>query len=75
MERLKSMKELLMSCAQGQMTNLQNVDTKELGEVIDMIKDLDEAIYYCAITKEMEERKQSEYQPMIMMYGGGRRSK
>lgn len=55
MEKLKSMKECLMSCAQTQMGNLQGVDTKELGEVIDMIKDLEEAIYYCTITKTMEE--------------------
>ena len=55
MEKLKSMKECLMSCAQTQMGNLQEVDAKELGEVIDMIKDLEEAIYYCTITKAMEE--------------------
>lgn len=49
------MKECLMSCAQTQMGNLQEVDAKELGEVIDMIKDLEEAIYYCTITKAMTE--------------------
>ena len=57
MERLKSMKESLMACAQGQMGNLHNVDAKELGEVIDMIKDLEEALYYCSITKAMEEKE------------------
>ena len=36
------------------MTNLESVDTKELGEAIDMIKDLSEAIYYCIITEAME---------------------
>lgn len=56
MERLKSMKDSLVACAQAQMGNLQNVDTKELGEAIDMIKDLEEAIYYCTITKAMEEK-------------------
>lgn len=55
MERLKSMRECLMSCAESQMMNLQQVDAKELGEVVDMIKDLEEAIYYCTITKAMEE--------------------
>ena len=54
MERLKSMKETLMNYIQGQMTNLESVDTKELGEAIDMIKDLSEAIYYCTITEAME---------------------
>lgn len=54
MERLKHMKESLMNCAQGQMTHLDTVDTKELGEVIDMLKDLEEAMYYCTIVKAME---------------------
>lgn len=58
MERLKSMKESLMSCAESQMMNLQSVDAEELGEVIDMIKDLEEAIYYCTITKAMNENKE-----------------
>lgn len=69
MERLKSMKESLMACAQAQMGNLQNVDTKELGEAIDMIKDLEEAIYYCTITKAMEEKdKNGGHNQQMMMY-------
>lgn len=47
-----------MSCAQSQMSHLDMVDAKELGEVVDMIKDLEEAIYYCTIVKAMEERDQ-----------------
>ena len=54
MEKLKTMKEMLVGCVQGQLTHLDTVDTKELGEVIDMIKDLSEAIYYCTITEAME---------------------
>ena len=60
MERLKAMKETLMSAAQSQMGNLASTDTKELGEVIDMIKDLEEAIYYCSITESMKEHKEEE---------------
>lgn len=60
MDRLKSMKENLLSIAQGQMSNLSQVDTHELGEVIDMIKDLEEAVYYCTITEAMEESKQEK---------------
>ena len=41
------------------MTHLDNVDTKELGEVIDMVKDLSEAIYYCTITEAMEEKEKN----------------
>lgn len=60
MERLKQMKETLMSSVQSQLGNLDNVDAKELGEAVDMIKDLSEAIYYCTITKEMEECKEEK---------------
>lgn len=61
MDRLKTIKQTLMSCVEGQMSHLDSVDTKELGEAIDMIKDLEEAIYYCTITKAMEEGKHEEY--------------
>ena len=56
MEQLKSMKQCLVSCVQGQMGRLGEVDAKELGEAVDMIKDLSEAIYYCTITEAMEEK-------------------
>ena len=36
------------------MGDLTSVDAKELGEAVDMIKDLSEAIYYCTITESME---------------------
>lgn len=56
MEQLKQMKEALMQSVQGQVYgNLEKVDAKELGEAIDMIKDLSEAIYYCTITEAMDE--------------------
>lgn len=60
MHRLKSMKETLISCVQGQLADIKNADTKELGEAVDMIKDLEEAIYYCTITKAMEESEEKE---------------
>jgi hypothetical protein len=62
MDRLKTMKETLISCIEGQMTHLDSVDTKELGEVIDMVKDLEEAIYYGTITEAMKgEDKHSKH--------------
>ena len=54
-KRLEHMKESLMACVEMQLTHLEDVDTKELGEAIDMIKDLEEAIYYCTVTKAMKE--------------------
>jgi hypothetical protein len=49
-EVLKTMKEQLTSCVQGQLVAISKVDARELGEAVDMIKDLAEAIYYCTIT-------------------------
>ena len=62
MKQLENMKETLMSCVMAQMADLKNVDTKELGEAVDMIKDLSEAIYYCTITEAMkgEEKQQPQ---------------
>lgn len=55
MKRLRAIQESLIAQVQAQLGNLECVDTKELGEVIDMIKDIDETIYYCTITKAMNE--------------------
>lgn len=76
MKRLEHMKESLMACVESQMTHLDQVDTKELGEAIDMIKDLEEAIYYCTITKAMkendeEEKKSSQHHQQGQMYNNG----
>lgn len=60
MERLKNMKEMLVSCTQAQMADLRSADCEELGAAIDMIKDLEEAIYYCTITKAMEKKQPHE---------------
>ena len=53
-KQLEMMKEQMMSCVQSEMSNLKEADTKELGEAVDIIKDLSEAIYYCTITEAME---------------------
>ena len=62
-ERMKHMKETLMNCVSGQLGDLSSVDAKELGEAMDMIKDLSEAIYYCTITESMEksDKEKKEY--------------
>ena len=62
-ERMKHMKETLMNCISGQLGDLSSVDSKELGEAMDMVKDLSEAIYYCTITESMEksDKEKKEY--------------
>lgn len=78
MKQLEQMKKTLMGCVSTQMLDLKNTDTKELGEAIDMIKDLSEAIYYCTIIEAMKgENGTSKYQqqqryqemPERMYYG------
>lgn len=84
-EVLKEMKDSLVKCTKSQIENLMdpNVNAKELGEAVDMIKDFSEAIYYCTITESMEkaEKEQEErpaqvrninyYTPMPMYYPNG----
>lgn len=61
MDRLHRMKEALMNCVEGQVVgHLDQADAKELGEAIDMIKDLSEAIYYCTITEAMNKEGKEE---------------
>lgn len=83
-KRLEHMKETLMCAVEMQLCDLSEVDTKELGEAIDMIKDLEEAIYYCTVTEamnsgtEMEwemkkgDHHQKENDDKRMYYGGSR---
>jgi hypothetical protein len=61
MEDLIKMKQKLVDCVQGQISgNLENASAAELGEAVDMIKDLSEAIYYCTITDAMNKEKPYE---------------
>ena len=85
MDRLKHMKETLMCAVEMQLCNLSEVDTQELGEAIDMIKDLEEAIYYCTVTEAMtkpgtemewemksgEHHQKNENHESRMYYAGG----
>ena len=59
-KRLEHMKETLMCAVEMELCNLGEVDTEELGAAIDMIKDLEEAIYYCTVTEAMKGSGESE---------------
>ena len=61
-EKLHYMKECLIHYVEQEMCNLPEADANELGEAIDMIKDLEEAIYYCTITEAMNGDKQKDYE-------------
>ena len=58
MKQLERMKDHLVSLVDNQLSHVETADTKELGDAIDMIKDLAETMYYCTITEAMHERKQ-----------------
>jgi ribonucleotide reductase beta subunit family protein with ferritin-like domain len=61
MEKFKWMEKCLIENVEKQMTHLETVDAAELGEVIDMIKDLEQAMYYCSVVKAMEGKSDSSY--------------
>jgi ribosomal protein S18 len=64
MDRLYKLKDDILSCVENQVkSNLRDVDTKELGEAVDIIKDLSEAIYYCTITDAMHSSDDYEKKP------------
>lgn len=70
MEQLRNIEQCLIGSVQGQMGDLKKVNAKEMGEVIDMIKDLEEAMYYCSIIEAMDKTKEKEehQQPMNISY-------
>lgn len=74
-EKLKNIQETLASAAEAQIYNLECVDAKELGEVIDIIKDIEETIYYCTVTKAMkgEEQHPEKEEKGYMYYTAPRR--
>lgn len=74
-KRMHCMIEKLAECAEKQFDNgIESVDTAEMGQVTDMLKDLAEAMYYRTITKAMDDSEPEEIMEMFERYGdGGRR--
>lgn len=60
-KRIHEMMEKLTKCAEMELEKgVENVDAKEMGEVVDIIKDLAEAEYYAKISKAMDESEYGE---------------
>lgn len=54
MKKLKAIKDTLLCAVEEQLCgNLALIDTKELGEVVDMVKDISETMYYCSVVEAM----------------------
>lgn len=73
-KRMHCMIEKLAECAEKQFeAGIENIDTAEMGQVTDMLKDLAEAMYYRTLTKAMDESEDDEIMDMFDRYGDGRR--
>ena len=68
MDKLILVKEELINKVISEMSHLDKVDAKEMGEVIDMIKDIAETIYYCTITEAMEGKYENKHHYESKMY-------
>lgn len=69
MEELRDMKEQFISAVQSELAKgINKVNTYEMGQVIDIIKDLTEAMYYCSVTKAMDDSSQPEKEYYINKY-------
>ena len=53
-DRLENIKMTLLNAIESEMCDLKSADCEELSEAIDMLKDIEEAMYYCTITKAMK---------------------
>ena len=53
-KRLIMMIEKLADCIEPQFDNLEEADCCELGEAVDILKDLEEALYYHTVTEAMK---------------------
>ena len=60
-ERIHKMQECLTEKAVNELEKgVENVDTSEMGQVVDMIKDLAEAEYHSIISKAMKKADEEE---------------
>lgn len=75
MKKLHALEEALARVLESQMSNLEQVNAEEMGEVVDMIKDIEEAKYYCSVVKAMEESTPSyfDFENNPRMYYRGER--
>ena len=69
-ERLMQLKTNLLGAIEGQMCNIYDADCEELGAAIDMLKDIEEAIYFCTITEAMNGKGKYGSPEIEIEYGG-----
>lgn len=60
MKRLEMIKEKLICALECEMSHLDSANAEEMGEVMDMIKDIEEACYYHTIVEAMKEETEEQ---------------
>ena len=66
-ERMHNMLEMLTECVESELDKgLDNVDACEMSQVIDMIKDLSEAMYHRTVTEAMKDTSAEEIASMFV---------
>lgn len=60
-KHLEKMQEEVIKYVHEEMKDLSTIDTCELGDAIDIIKDLSEAIYYHTIVESMKAKESTEW--------------
>lgn len=55
-ERMRALQHELMCEVEEHVDHLECLDAKELGEIVDMIKDISEAIYYETTIAAMQDK-------------------
>lgn len=60
MKQLEMIKDKLICALEGEICHLDTADAHEMGEVMDMIKDIEEACYYHTVTEAMKEKDDDE---------------
>lgn len=63
-KRLRCAEDMIMCEIEKQLMNIQCVNTKELGEAIDMVKDIEEAIYYLTSSNAMKDHDMEDEEDM-----------
>ena len=58
MKRLKMVHDCLLDTVVENLGNLNEIDAQEMGEVVDMIKDLAETMYYHTVIEAMLEKEE-----------------
>lgn len=60
MKRLEMIKEKLICALECEMSHLDSANAEEMGEVMDMIKDIEEACYYHTVVEAMKEETEEQ---------------